>query len=38
MTRSSDLKFASVRKRNDKRFVTGITIESTVNLAKVAWT
>ena len=38
MTRSSDRKIASVRKKNGKRFVTGITIESTVKFAKVAWT
>ena len=28
MTRSSDKKFASVRKKYDKRFVMGITIEN----------
>ena len=38
MTRSSDKKFASVRKKNDKWFVMGITIEIPVNFAKVAWT
>ena len=38
MTSSSDKKFASVRKKYGKRFVMGITIESTVKFAKVAWT
>ena len=38
MTRSSDKKIASVRKKNDKRFVMGITIESPVKFEKVAST
>ena len=38
MTRSSDKKIASVGKKNDKQFVIGITIESSVKFAKVAWT
>ena len=32
------MKFASVRKINGKRFEKGITTESTVKFAKVAWT
>ena len=38
MTRPSDKKIASVRKKYGKRFVMGITNESTVKLAKVART
>ena len=38
MKRSSDKKFTSVRKKYGKRFVMGITIESIVKFAKVAWT
>ena len=38
MTSSSDKNFASVRKKYGKRFVMGITIDSTVKFAKVAWT
>ena len=34
MIRSSDKKFASVRKKSDKRFCNGSTIESTVKFAK----
>ena len=37
MTRLSDKKFASVRKKYGKRFVMEITIESTDKTAKVAW-
>ena len=37
MTWSSDKIFASVRKKNNKRLVMEITIESTVKFAKVAW-
>ena len=38
MTRPSDKKIAAVRKKCGKRFAMGITIESTVKFAKVAWT
>ena len=38
MTRSSDKKIASVRKKYGKRFVMGVTIERTVKFAKVAMT
>ena len=38
MTRSSEKKIASVRKKYGKRFVVGITIESIVKFAKVAST
>ena len=38
MTRLSDKKIASVRKKYGKGLVMGITIESTVKLAKVAST
>ena len=34
MTRPSDKKFASVRKKYGKRFVMGITIGSTVNVTR----
>ena len=38
MTRSSDKKITSVRKKYGKRFVMGIIIESNFKFAKVAWT
>ena len=37
MKMSSDKKIASVREKYGKRSVIGITIESTVKFAKVAW-
>ena len=38
MTRSSDKNLRWFERKNDKRFVMGITIECPVKFAQVAWT
>ena len=38
MVRSSDENLSRFKRKMTKRFVMGLTNESTVNVAKVAWT